>query len=328
MTFSGDIDLDGGGFSSVRRRIDLDLRDCAGVVVTLEADARSAGRGSTVPPTGLHLQFDDRTSYYDFSSAFAVPLSDSSAITSVYLPMDSFDRGTRMGFSCRDGCSLNAAAIRGMSVYVLFQEGSFDVRLRSIEAVTEPRSFPLPTYDVLESSNDVVGLIRSAISSGGGLYDKSYVELCVAIYWSVLNTILSADARVVPAPVKAVVCAGLREVEVQMEEGDGKRNIAWTMRHAMDAVVADLQGSSRTSARSWLPTPSEASSMEAPCVGRTSAAPGTRYEEETGNLTTFSKTYAYGVGDLSSSSGSSIRRALGLESFVVGMLLLLGTVQL
>jgi hypothetical protein len=316
----------------------------------------------------------------------------------------------------------------------------------------------------LESSNDVVGLIRSTISSGGGLYDKSYVELCVAMYWSALNTILSA--AVVPEPVKAVICAGLQEVEAQMDEGDSKQNIAWTMRYAMDAVVADLQGSSRTSAQSWLPTPSEASSMEVSCEPRTSAAPGTMYdpfnedilvsesedevveevppvnsvtveeeeespseveeeeeeeeenevsgdetdeeetssggeplsgneedpsseieivseveaedpleideeegvtnstltfddeessnstlaldyetedEEETGNSTLpfdneglmedtiISKTYAYGMGDsidLSSSSGSSIRRALGSESFVVGILLLLGTVQI
>merc|ERR1712028_266366 len=114
--------------------------------------------------TGLHLQFDDATSYYDYSSAFAVPLtsssSSSSAITtttSVYLPMESFDRGTRIGFSCRDGCSLNEAAINGLSIYVLFQEGDFFVRLMQIDAVKEPVSFPSPEVE-FDSTQDVVDL--------------------------------------------------------------------------------------------------------------------------------------------------------------------------
>jgi len=160
---------------------------------------------------------------------------------------------------------------------VLFQEGTFDVRLRSIEAVTEPRSFSPPAYDKLDSTADVVSLIRSTISSGGGLYDKSYVELCIAMYWSVLNTILSSSSRVVTDSVGAVICSGLQQVEAQMERGDSKQNIAWTLRYAMDAVIADLEGSSRTSSQSWLPTRAEAS-MGVSCIGRTSPAPGIFYD--------------------------------------------------
>ena len=282
MKFTGDISLDGGGFSSVRRQIDIDLSEYAGVVVTLEADARSAGNGAVSPPTGLHLQFDDRTSRYDFSSAFAIPLSSSNnddpVVTSVYLPVESFDRATTFGFECGSGCQFDESAVRGMSVYVLFQEGSFDVRLRSIEAVMEPRTFAPPACDILESKDDVVGLIQSTISSGGSLYDKSYSELCIAMYWSVLNTVLSSDSRVVSGPVQAVICAGLQEVEDQMEDGDSKADIAWTLRHAMDSVIADLQGSSRTTTQDWLPTVSEAASMDVNCVGRTSAAPGLMYD--------------------------------------------------
>lgn len=281
MKFTGDISLDGGGFSSVRRQIDLDLSEYAGVVITLEADARSSGNGAVSPPTGLHLQFDDRNSRYDFSSAFTVPLSsannDGAVVTSVYLPVESFDRATSFGFECGNACQFDESAVRGMSVYVLFQEGSFDVRLRSIEAVMEPRTFAPPAYDILESKDDVVGLIQSTISSGGSLYDKSYSELCIAMYWSVLNTVLSSDSGVVTDPIQAVICAGLQEVEEQMEDGDSKADIAWTLRHAMDSVIADLQGSSRTTTQDWLPTVSEAASMEVDCVGRTSAAPGLMY---------------------------------------------------
>merc|ERR1740130_1072829 len=105
LKFTGDISLNGGGFSSVRRPISLNLNNYDGIVVTLEADNYD---GST-PPTGLHLQFSDSTSNYDFSSAFATPLSTSTStlsstekiLTSVYLPMNSFNRGGRFGFPCR-----------------------------------------------------------------------------------------------------------------------------------------------------------------------------------------------------------------------------------
>ena len=65
MQFTGTISLDGGGFSSIRRRYAgdlLDLSDYAGVVVTLETQASSA----SVPPLGAELSFGDATSQYDF----------------------------------------------------------------------------------------------------------------------------------------------------------------------------------------------------------------------------------------------------------------------
>merc|ERR1719437_115732 len=46
----------------------------------------------------------------------------------------------------------------------------------------------------------------------------------------------------------------------------------------MDAVIADLEGSSRTSVQSWLPTRTEAASMGVSCIGRTSPAPGIFYD--------------------------------------------------
>ena len=94
MDFSGNIILDGGGFSSVRKERfnEIDLTEYAGVVVQLEAvDAHTAA--SVQPPLGLHLQFHDSSSRYGFASAFAIPLA--SAVgeeLSVYLPLESFDR--------------------------------------------------------------------------------------------------------------------------------------------------------------------------------------------------------------------------------------------
>merc|ERR1740130_1896490 len=254
LKFTGDISLDGGGFSSVRRPISLDLNNYDGIVVTLEADNYD---GST-PPTGLHLQFSDSTSYYDFSSAFAIPLSTSTStasstekiLTSVYLPMDSFNRGGRFGFPCRDNCQLDRTNIDRMSVYVLFQEGTFDVRIKSITAIpksggssqtTGPRSFLSPQIQ-FNSVNDIIQLLQSTISSGGSLYDLSYIELCIAMYWSVLNSILNANLvlnvtantidaiSMLSATTKVVICSGLNEM---ISTNNSKEDQAWILRYTI-----------------------------------------------------------------------------------------------
>merc|ERR1740133_598525 len=291
LKFTGDISLDGGGFSSVRRQILLDLNNYDGIVVTLEADNYD---GST-PPTGLHLQFSDSTSYYDFSSAFAIPLSTSPSpsasssaekiLTSVYLPMDSFNRGGRFGFPCRDNCKLDKTNIDRLSVYVLFQEGTFDVRIKSITAIakpsgssqtTVPRSFLSPQIQ-FNSVNDIINLLQSTISSGGSLYDLSYIELCIAMYWSVLNSILNANTNGISmlSTTKVVICSGLNEMN---SNNNSKEDQAWTLRYTMDAIIADLQGLDRSTDNNFLPTKKEAELMDVTCVGRTSPSKGTLYD--------------------------------------------------
>ena len=301
MKFTGTISLDGGGFSSIRRRYAgdlLDLSDYAGVVVTLETQLQSPS--ASVPPLGVELSFGDATSRYDFSSAFAVPLSTNANISSVYLPMESFDRGTFIGFLCRDGCSLDPSKIDSLSVYVLFQEGDFEVTIHSIEAVREPRAFSTPILDA-GTSQDIATLLQNTIASGGGLYDKSYVELCIAIYWSVLNTLVASPE--VPESVKVVLCAGLeRAAEIQSIDGVNEPAIAWALRYTIDAVLADLNGSERSIVENWLPTKAEADSMEVNCVGRTSMAQGIFYNGEdydvhVGGNTTVSATGWYSNKD-------------------------------
>ena len=277
MEFTGTISLDGGGFSSVRRNYVgdlLDLSDYAGVVVTLETQSSSASE----PPLGIELSFGDATSRYDFSSALAVPLSTNASISSVYLPIESFGRGTFIGFPCRDDCSLDPSKIESLSVYVLFQKGDFDVSIHSIEAVREPRAFPSPVINA-GTSQDIATLLQNTIASGGGLYDKSYVELCINIYWSVLNTLVASPG--VPEPVKAVLCAGLeRAAEIENIEGINEPAIAWALRYTIDAVLADLNGSERSIVERWLPTKANADSMEVNCVGRTSMAQGIFFNGE------------------------------------------------
>ena len=77
MSFTGDVILDGGGFSSVRKKFKnaLDLSLYGGIVVTMET-TRGYDPEDIQPPLGLHLQFHDTVSrYYGFASAFAVPVT-------------------------------------------------------------------------------------------------------------------------------------------------------------------------------------------------------------------------------------------------------------
>lgn len=293
MKFTGEINLDGGGFSSVRRRVSLDLENYDGIVVTLEAGAyndnnNNNNSGHPRAPTGIHLQLSDSSSPYDFSSAFAIPLATSTepVLTSVYLPMDSFNRGTRMGFVCRNDCQFNDSDINNMSVYVLFQKGYFDVRIKSIAAIPKqggsggPRSFLSPSIQIVDD-NKIIDLLRNTISSGGSLYDQGYGELCTHMYWSVLNSILNSnsnDSSGIDDSTKVVICKGLDKM---IENDRTTTQQAWTLRYTINAIMADLSGKGRggdPNNYSYLPTKLEAESMDVTCVGRTSPTIGTLYD--------------------------------------------------
>ena len=148
-------------------------------MVTLEADVIGLGGKTSAQLRDSISNSTIEAATNNFSAALTVPLSsscvdDGLVVTSAYMPVESFDRGGWIGNVCRDGCALDLFRISGMSVYMLFQEAVFDVRLRSIKTVIESRS--------LEPEDDVIGFIMSTISSGGGLYDKGYIEVCSAMY--------------------------------------------------------------------------------------------------------------------------------------------------
>lgn len=261
LDFSGDISLIGGGFSSVRRRFSsaLDLSDHAGVVVEVETHDWTERDA----PLGMHLQFGDSASYYGFSAAFAVPLADvAGESASIYLPLDDFDRGTRIGWQCSN-CALDTSSINEMDLYVLYQDGSFDARIRSITAVMDAPSRSSAALRqpkvTLQSRQQGVDLIQSAIDSGGYMYDQGYRELCISVYRSALNTLMTAavnsgaddDAVESINSVRNVACAGLRR---SLQEAD-KNTIAWLLRDTMDAIIADLSQVERSGrAPSWLPS--------------------------------------------------------------------------
>ena len=243
MSFSGVISLDGGGFSSVIKSFSsaIDLSPYAGFVVELETTS-AHDPNNVDAPLGLHLQFhDSNTRYIGYASAFAVPLSsDIGEAVSVYLPQTSFDRGSWIGQPCND-CQINFSSIVEMDIYVLFQEGPFEVKVKKVTAVDDHQSFPSPAV-ALSSTNEIKTLIDQTIQSGGGLYDKGYQELCIALYRSILNTILSANdsgatSSIVSDRMKNIICSGLQRAETQI---GSKANMAWTLRYTLDALLEEM----------------------------------------------------------------------------------------
>lgn len=255
MVFTGDINLNGGGFSSVRKTLGMiDLSTYEGIVVELEAQTYTPGEA----PLGLQLRLDDATSRYGFASAFARPLAKTSGqLAKVFLPLASFDRGSRSGYTCRS-CRLDTRSVNGLAVYVLFQSGPFEVRLRSITAVKKSESPPVPSIS-LASSEAVTGLLTVTIKSGGSLYDKDYEELCIAIYSTSLHAIMAATGPSVAT--KSVACAGL----INARKSSKSEN-AWILRHAIDAILSDIQGTPRSVQHDWLPSAQSASGTFDSCA--------------------------------------------------------------
>eukprot|EP00440_Ansanella_granifera_P025574 gb/GFBE01027771.1/.p1 GENE.gb/GFBE01027771.1/~~gb/GFBE01027771.1/.p1 ORF type:complete len:690 (+),score=127.26 gb/GFBE01027771.1/:1-2070(+) len=263
MTFTGTINLDGGGFSSVRKTIagSLDLSSYAGLLVEFNSQP-SAGAGA---PLGLHLQLGDKSSY-GYAAAWAVPLSAERERCKVFLPLENFDRASRGGY-VSNSAKLNTASIDQLDIYMLFQSGPFEIQLHSVSAVRNVLDAPLPTAPSVPMTPSAVStLVANTIAKGGALYDKGYQELCIAIYAAAARQILAATGL---GAIRGIACAGLTRAAT-----GSNAEQAWVLRMAFDAIAADVLGNPRESASrypaevrgSWLPGAGEA---EAPgsCAG-------------------------------------------------------------
>ena len=157
--------------------------------------------------------------------------------------------------------------VNGMDLYVLFQEGEFDVRVKSIEAVMDAQSFASPGISI-QSMDEIGKLIEATIKSGGKLYDYDYKELCIAIYRSTLNTILEAtvvdedgdnendlnandDDAAQLSTIQGMICQGLQRADAQ---SSSKVNVAWTLRYTFDAVLEEMDMKEKVQGNSsWRP---------------------------------------------------------------------------
>merc|ERR1712232_148028 len=102
----------------------------------------------------------------------------------------------------------------------------------------------------------ILELLESTVNSGSYLYNKGYRELCNAIYWSTINTIIAGSSS--PA-LKHVACDGLTRASlVAQQQPQSKRdkhaNIAWALRYTMDTMISDSLGVDRDMEHEWLPT--------------------------------------------------------------------------
>eukprot|EP00928_Gymnodinium_smaydae_P007819 TRINITY_DN1279_c0_g2_i3.p1 TRINITY_DN1279_c0_g2~~TRINITY_DN1279_c0_g2_i3.p1 ORF type:complete len:756 (+),score=115.66 TRINITY_DN1279_c0_g2_i3:69-2336(+) len=257
MIFSGNIVVDGGGFASVRKRFGgaKDFSGYSGIHVVFESEVHSSKKEA---PVGLHLQLGD-DSWYSFAAAMAVPYSQGPRrqVCEVFIPMAAFSRASNMGSVC-PSCKLNTRSVNELDVYVLFQQGAFEVRLRSIRAVTTKPFFPTVPTTILTSA-DVSELLGAAIESGGYLYDKGYRELCTAVYLTTARQILAATGP--SSPLRSIACVGLRRAAAAESQADK----AWILRKVFDAIGNDIKGVERRGDGSypssiqggWLPAPGE-----------------------------------------------------------------------
>lgn len=280
MSFTGDIILDGGGFSSVRKSFSttIDLTSYSGIVVELETTS-AHDINNIKAPLGLHLQFTDSIKrWIGYASAFAIPLTSNVGETvSVYLPLTSFDRGSWIGQVCND-CQIDFSSVIEMDIYVLFQGGPFRILVKQITAVNDEQSFPSPSI-TLSSTDEIKNLIDETTQSGGALYNYGYYELCIAIYRSVLNTLLAANnsdgnesettPSIVSERMQNIICQGLQRAESQV---GSKTDMAWTLRYTLDALIEEMGFAlpSSTPGSTWRPDAIAVDGYQ--CSGVTSGA--------------------------------------------------------
>jgi len=266
MIFSGAINLQGGGFSSVVWQGNFPQMDLSGYA-GFWVETGTVAYGNNNVPLGIHLQLSDSSSYWSYAAPVAIPFSSSASQRhKLFVPLASFDFASSGGRRCST-CKLNVRAIRGLAIYILYQNGPFELKIYEISAVRNRGAAPIyptaPAVDALGDHGAVARLLQNTISAGGFTFDKGYHGICAVIYASVARSILTA-ART-SAAAAGLACAGLaRAQNVALTSAADK---AWVLRRAFDAILADHQGVPRAAEKrypaaaqgAWLPSTGSAS---------------------------------------------------------------------
>jgi len=243
LVFSGDIVLDGGGFSSISKRgLSHDLSAAAGFLITLDA----LPEGSA--PLALDISLDVADSFWSHGATFALQPGPPGAVQTIFVPMESFTRAQWRGLRCQGDCELDPSAVRSIALYVLFQEGPFELRIHSIETLASADDAPEPsTPEVLFSSPAAAAdFLQTSAARASGAYDYGYPELGVAVYAAAMDTVMAASGP--SEEVKAAMCSGLAHAAAQ---GGASQETSWILRRALDAGIAELQGAPRPSADNY-----------------------------------------------------------------------------
>lgn len=205
VRFSGDINFDGGGFSSISRQLaqPANLTDISGFLVTL--DALPVGSS----PMALDLSLNTVGSFWTHGATLTARPGPPGTKTQHFLPMDTFTRTSWNGRRCLSSCQLDPTAVNRIGLFVLFQEGPFELTIHSIEAVASSENAPTTQTPVLNFTSNaaVADFLTEAAYRGAVLYDKGYPELGVALHAVALETVLSANGP--PRSIRPTICAGL-----------------------------------------------------------------------------------------------------------------------
>jgi len=221
LFFSGYLNVAGGGFANIRRQISSNLQAYEGISIEFETQ-----NGGTVP-IAWELQLEDN-SRYSFGHAFANPLSDGRRMK-VFLSFSNFDKGRRITQQCSN-CELNKSSVREVSIYMLFQEGNYSIRIYSIEALeVAPNPDVYPSLEMTDTQAKAV--LEKSIESGSSLWNKGYEMHCAVIYESALRSIKEASG--VSSVMQDFACAGLRWGEKTTIEK------AWAYRRVMDKILGE-----------------------------------------------------------------------------------------
>merc|ERR1719336_9942 len=257
MRFYGKINTNGGGFANARRSFSksIDFTEYSGIL--LEVEALSGIDGA---PLGLHVQLNSKYSGYRYSAAVAVPRAEEAGTPAqIYIPLSQFDRVSKYWRMCHN-CKINLKYIAGLELSVLYQTGHFDLKVYSLKAVRSARIPSMPAAAVM-SAQSAISFMHHTVQKGAYTYNKGYKELCIALYWSALNTVIAASDGVITEEHKGMACDGLTRA---LGKSD-KKHRAWELRHVIDDLVKVWKGQKATEMK--------AKSMADQCSGVTSIGP-------------------------------------------------------
>lgn len=240
--FSGDININGGGFANIERSFSAkDLSGYAGIWVEVDVITADLVGGVAEPPQGVTLALGDTSRNYPFTASFAVPQgTQPGERASVFLPLSSFTKQLLRGCG---NCKLDSSQISEVSVYVLYQPGPFSVTLRNIKAVETAGDIPVPysTTPVMDmSDSEVRSMIETSIARGSTAYNNGMVAVCGAIYDSTMRTISKASG---PASAVKQVADGAIDKAAPFDVNRGDE-AAWIHRRGFDNILSAYKGES------------------------------------------------------------------------------------
>mmetsp|Transcript_25954 Transcript_25954/g.65287 ORF Transcript_25954/g.65287 Transcript_25954/m.65287 type:complete len:416 (-) Transcript_25954:102-1349(-) len=244
VRFYGTISLDGGGFSSISRRLApaADLSTVAGFLVTIDA----LPEGSE--PMALQLSLNVAGSFWSHGAAFVVQPGPAGTEQQLFLPMKSFNEASWNGRRCQSDCELDPSAVTRVGLFVLFQEGPFELRIHRIETVASAADIPLNQVPVIDLTGDnaTAEFLDGTIARGAVLYDKGYPALSTAVYAAALQTLLAADGP--PQLMKNITCPALHHIA---DQDSSAEVLAWMLRRVINVIMADLEGTARPDEQSY-----------------------------------------------------------------------------